>query len=253
MKGPKDGAICASFSNVNILSNSNCCLGVSVGQMYHEGEKLEASLNLINANFAQCTIVVCDTLQRHTLLDDSLSAEEKYAVAKEKGGAWLERNYQRIAKLTIPYQIKRWDNWLQQPRYYIDLALVKAALQHEPKIKHGFAKTVDIFVNRLLKRDANIDVMQARENSMNYLLEEATIAMLMWQQEAFNYIAYPGEISSAFASIYDKYVNPEDQLVQWLNIKFKRYSRHYLQQHCNKQVCPSLLFDNHYYSNMAHS
>ena len=49
------------------MVDSDCILHISVGQEYHEGEKLIATMDLINETFRSCTIMLCDTLQRHTL------------------------------------------------------------------------------------------------------------------------------------------------------------------------------------------
>ena len=61
----------ANLTKLNDLNDDNkfnsCMLTVSVGQLVHEGQKFQATLDLINRNFSQCTIGVCDTLQRHSL------------------------------------------------------------------------------------------------------------------------------------------------------------------------------------------
>ena len=53
--------------------NSSCILPVSVGKKFHEAEKFEATLQLINRTFKHCSIMIDDTIQRYTLSlsDDS--------------------------------------------------------------------------------------------------------------------------------------------------------------------------------------
>ena len=50
----------ANFVNLKSYDLSNkfnsCILTISVGQNVHEGEKIKATLNLINKNFKKCTI-----------------------------------------------------------------------------------------------------------------------------------------------------------------------------------------------------
>ncbi|MCE3268266.1 MAG: Uncharacterized protein K0R49_518 [Burkholderiales bacterium] len=49
------------------FKHSKCSVTISVGQPVHEGDKFKATLYEVNNNFNECTIMVCDSLQRHTL------------------------------------------------------------------------------------------------------------------------------------------------------------------------------------------
>ncbi|MBN1684433.1 MAG: hypothetical protein JW855_03230 [Gammaproteobacteria bacterium] len=97
--------------------HSTCIVPISVGQEYHEGEKFEAAIDLINrSQFKTCTIMVCDLLQRHNLqiydenLDDKTASEKMV----QEGKAWLERNNEYINRLEIPHFVDTWDTWLKK-------------------------------------------------------------------------------------------------------------------------------------------
>ena len=70
----------------------SCLLGVSVGQAYHEGEKFSAAIDLLNQTFSQCLILVCDSLQRHTLMLEhrAMSEEEAYQMPRRRVAAKRE-------------------------------------------------------------------------------------------------------------------------------------------------------------------
>lgn len=231
MKGPKTGVVgakvsCSDFEK-NQFHHSHCCLAISVGQPYHEGERLRAAIDYINENFAQCTIALGDTLQRHNI-EPSLAETETYQLALKAGDDWLERNTHYIQALTIPYKIDRWDTWLNTADYRASHALVYAAYENDSNFRAGFHKTIDQFVNRLRNRN-DLNEQKLREvaqNSLAFLLEESTIIMLLWQREGYNYIAYPGAMIDALAVTYKKFVAPyQDHLVKWLPLDFRRYAR----------------------------
>ena len=96
------------------FKDAKCVLLISVGQQYHEGEKFNSSIKLVNKHFSFCNILVGDTLQRHTLRINhpDISVSDSYYLAKNSGEMWIERNMQYISTLTIPHKISRWDEWI---------------------------------------------------------------------------------------------------------------------------------------------
>ena len=49
------------------FKKSRCLLTISVGQATHEGELFAATMDLINASFKSCVLLIDDSLQRHTM------------------------------------------------------------------------------------------------------------------------------------------------------------------------------------------
>ncbi len=100
------------------FDQAHCLLTISVGQEVHEGEPFAATVALVRQQFARCTLLIDDTLQRHTLalLHPERRAEDFLASAQQEGEAWLARNhstYQHLPQL----KIVQWDDWLNHPRY----------------------------------------------------------------------------------------------------------------------------------------
>jgi len=229
MKGPKDGVICASINQnlvtTDLVKNQHCCLAISVGQDYHEGIKLETAINLIDKTFAKCTIALGDTLQRHNMME----TDNPYQAALQAGDEWLERNRPIFEKLSIPYEIQRWDRWLLQQDFQKQCDLIKTTYEYDPVFRIGFNKTVAIFSERLGKRCTDLDLKKTEQQSINFLLEECAIIMLMWQREKFDYITYPGEMIDALQVTYEKFVKAQQvNILKWVPLQFKRYSPQYL-------------------------
>ncbi len=67
------------------FDQAHCLLTISVGQEVHEGEPFAATVALVRQQFARCTLLIDDTLQRHTLalLHPTLRAEDFVATTRQ--------------------------------------------------------------------------------------------------------------------------------------------------------------------------
>ena len=98
--------------------NSSCLMPISVGQKIHEGEKFGATVKLVNDSFKSCTVLLDDSIQRHTFkISDNDSDTNLYKKALKEGDLWLERNKKVFKQFTISYKILRWDDWTQHPNF----------------------------------------------------------------------------------------------------------------------------------------
>lgn len=109
-----------------LFPQSTCLMPISVGQAIYEGEKFSAVIKLVNASFKQCTILVDDSVQRHTIgIMNHATPDELYQLAVAEGDAWLKRNEMAYSQLTIPFNIMRWDDWYNSPNYISSHLLVQ--------------------------------------------------------------------------------------------------------------------------------
>ncbi|MDF2690685.1 MAG: hypothetical protein K0S29_540, partial [Gammaproteobacteria bacterium] len=87
-----------------LLKQSSCLLTISVGQEVHEGEKFLTTIDLVNTNFKHCTILVDDSLQRHTMqINRPPSSDGFHHQSVLEGDSWLKRNKNVYSQLNIPY------------------------------------------------------------------------------------------------------------------------------------------------------
>ena len=142
---------------------------VSVGQPYHEGDKLGATVDWASRHFKRLHILVADTLQRHNEAADWLT----------RGSAWIERNHLDWATCGREVTVSRWDEWRAKPEFSSVLEEFRAAAHG--LLGAAIEQDAQAFVARRIASGAAASV----ERSRHYLLEELSAVTLHAR-------AYPG-------------------------------------------------------------
>ncbi|MFI2074869.1 tRNA-dependent cyclodipeptide synthase [Streptomyces triculaminicus] len=204
------------------LAGTRAILLVSVGQRYHEGDKLRATVELVNrSGFKQLTIAVADTLQRTNYLH--LSPEEAYERALREGDEWLERNEKVLGQLSVSNEVLRWDETLQDPEYGAFRERVERAYAEDPGYRAAVDATIGKFIDRLTARDPEADTELAFRNCLSYLIEECPIIMPMWAHQGYDYVIYPQPMTAAMAETQRQFVTGEyPGKGGWLSLRFKK-------------------------------
>ncbi len=189
------------------LANTNCLLTISVGQKPHEGKYLYSTIKAISRkNFNSCTIMVCDTLQRHTmkLMDMSQDFTKQ---SYQLGTNWIERNQKYFNELAIPFHFVRWNSWLDHNRFKYYDSIVTELSQTSQEFSRSLHKEGMQFYNRIKKRIPNISKKACLQQSKIYLLEECA-AMLIYVEEDFHFDIYPSKRNVALEIIYQNLIEP---------------------------------------------
>lgn len=213
-----------SFNSAKVI------LAISVGQKYHEGEKFEATIDLVNrSKFEQCSIMVADSLQRYNLcIDGGDDIETAHIEANKWGDEWLKRNFAIYSRLQMPYEIIRWDTWLNHPDYKKHREAVNYLYDHDEDYRQAFARSIDKFLTRYQKHAQElgrkqIDYEKAFKLCLEYLQEECAIMMPLWASYAYDFIVYPSKMPDAVLATHDKFVKPiNPNLLVRLSLAFKR-------------------------------
>lgn len=213
------------------FKESVCVLAISVGQKAHEGENLAATIDYINNNFKSCTIALGDSLQRHnfTFLY-SLDSRNAYKKSLAEGNSWLERNKPIYNELRIPFQITRWDEWLNHEDYKAIESKLRKIYKKDEKVREAFEKTSEDFKERFKKilMGENIEITaelleKVKEKSIEYLKEESIIMTAIWATEGYNYILYPSPILEAVERAREKLLDEkQEHFSKWLELSFER-------------------------------
>lgn len=206
----KQKSCVASLTNLpqqdkDFLKSKSCIVSISVGGKAHEGEKFSATLSMVNARFKKCLIVVGDTLQRHTLAISSnkQNSFELYALAKRHGDEWLQRNMQTITnELHIPYQIVRWDHWLNSDKFSNNFAKTRKLYDTNALFRRSIHQVIEKFMHRHVQRSSAIIKNNIADHSINYLLEECA-CMLQWFDEGYEYEVYPSKRIQALSYFFE--------------------------------------------------
>lgn len=238
MEQKKIGKARATFrhnapNHKKIYPKSRAVLLISVGQGYHEGEKLEAAINLINrTKFKECFIALGDAIQRHNILVErpDMTPEEAHKVANILGDEWLERNKPIYSKLQVPYKIFRWDHWLTTEEYLTSRKTIDHLYKTNELVRENFLQSADKFLHRYEKRipkTQKIDLQKVLDISIDYLQEECTIIMSMWIKEGYDFIIYPSNMLGVISITHDTLVKPfYPNILNWLPLRFKRENTH---------------------------
>jgi tRNA-dependent cyclodipeptide synthase len=219
-----DNAVRAFFArgyDDNALFGSKCCLTISVGQDYHEGEKFRATIDLVNSKqFRSCTIIVCDSLQRYSLgLKNSKSPEEYYEHSVKLGDEWIRRNQESLDALEISSEIVRWSHWLEHQEYNFIYNNVCHLYLNNPVFREAVMANGNVFIERCRKKsNINVNEAVAVKYCSDYVKEECAVASL-FTLYGCEFNVYPKKLTQAMM-VYDR-LCLEDR-IGWLRVKFKK-------------------------------
>ena len=207
-----------------ITDGKHPILLISVGQSYHEGAKLLATIELLNrSNFKCCTVMVADSLQRYNFLN-SLSQVEAYKLAISLGDQWIERNLSMLNQLIIPYEIIRWDCHYQQSLFYQPYKdqLIKDYFT-DSKTKDAIDATINAYLARCANSISNLEYYKFYKSCFDYVLEECPILMPLWAHQGYDFIIYPKKMTRAMYITYEKFVfSHYPNKVIWLPLRFRQ-------------------------------
>lgn len=208
-----------------LFKQSSCLIPISMDQKIHEGEKLEATLDLVNRTFKSCTILVDDTLQRHNLkiLFKNISDAELHFMAYAKGDLWIENNKNIYEQLTIPYCIVRWDRWLLHKKFGNRLQQINDMYDTNLGYKNALDANVVEYLERNIKNGVVFANNAASSHCLQYLKEECTV-MTLWIEGKYDFILHSTDISEAMVATYEYIIKPQfTNLLRPVALRFKKY------------------------------
>ena len=196
-------------------------LQISVGQQYHEGDKLKATFNWVGQRFDKVIICVNDTLQRFNYEMDGMSPEDAFNRSEAKGREWIERNIETIRGLPN-YTIHRWEDWRSKPEYQNNLDKVYDLYENNPSFRAALDQNISDFWSRQDRPAEEFERFQ--EISKHYLLEETAVFSMMFDNEEAADI-YPGSILLPCTTFQGKHLDGAPQglnMGHFTRIDFKR-------------------------------
>ena len=216
----------ASFANCSIedralLSKSKCIFPISMGQTKQEGSKLLATMLLISNTFKECDLLLTDSLQRHTLKIDlpDASPQALYSESRAMGNRWLDNNRDIYEKLTIPFNMIRWDYWLDYPDFNEYHAKINHLYDKNKEFKAAIDKSVAEYLDRRYQGQQR--TAQAFAACVDYLKEESTVIVLFTLINQYNFEIYPNKRSTSIDATYRHFILPYyPHLLKPLSIRF---------------------------------
>lgn len=175
---------------------------ISVGQDYHEGDKLAALAGWLAPRFDVVHICVNDTLQRFGRMIDHEDIDEDTARAwaERDGQEWRTRNGHLF---TAPHvRLIHWDHWLDNPRFAATLDQISHLYDHNREFTHAIDGNIQALWERRRRQDPArypaAKFLRFATLSRRYLLEEIAAFSLMYEDQIAIDV-YPG--TTIFAAL----------------------------------------------------
>lgn len=216
-----------SFLPKAFEDGSTCVLPISVGWDYHEGEAFQATIDLVCQRFSFCRVVVCDTLQRHSLRFASglLKSEvEVWDSSLHDGDAWLERNKCYLQTLSVPHIITRWSQYLNEPSYHYYHHKLDTLLKNDKKLNELVIQSAEAVYNKFVGsgRVSEDPSLRARFLKASTAYQQEEIAVVMsWETMREDILLYPKNLGDGMKAVMDSVWGRERSFLQPLQIKFK--------------------------------
>ena len=219
-----------TFLNKPLTQDSVCVLPISVSWDYHEKEYFQATLRCVAQSFKSCRIVVCDLLQRHSMIffhpDKSIEEIDAYAI--QLGDEWLARHQAHFDLYLSSYTVERWTYWTTHPHYLTKKQIIEEQLRTDRLFKDAFIKTAEEIYFKFMehKRFGSIAVSKDRfiDKSCDYLVEEAAV-VLLWESLHEDVLLYPKKLGKAMEHAMNLFLTKERTFLTPLQLKFKNKTR----------------------------
>ncbi|MGE3284178.1 MAG: hypothetical protein AB7O13_24805 [Alphaproteobacteria bacterium] len=169
----KNGAGWRAFERVRIF--------ISVGQPYHEGNKLRAAVDWINRNpsIQEVHVSVNDFLQRHNLIASGIAAERAGATSIAEGGLWIACNQDTLNRLQMHCRVTRWCDWYDQSCFPATLSSLTDYACADVIFEEAIERDAHALAARKAKRGEAVPYFEKLvQHSRDYVTEELAVFAL---------------------------------------------------------------------------
>ncbi|MBL8638783.1 MAG: hypothetical protein JNK24_00355 [Alphaproteobacteria bacterium] len=157
---------------------------ISLGQQYHESDKLSCAVEWVKNRFQNIVVLCNDTLQRYNyaILQNN-DPENFHGLTQENGIEWVTRNKKALENLKVIH----WNHWLSQAEFDTTLAAVQTTYVENSIFKKAVDESLETVYSRWSRRGFISQGSRLRflELSHRYIMEETAGLALAYK-------AYPG-------------------------------------------------------------
>lgn len=197
---------------------------ISIGQLYHEGDKFFAAIEWASHRFDKVIISVGDTIQRYNeMFERSIGEDEARTLTLKQGQEWLDRVAPTLAILPN-VEIEHWEQWRTHPEQF-DYEIKARNLYATNK---EFREEVDALTEaRWQKHYADHPVHGGKHSLMHafstdYLLEETAAIAIMAKERKGEIHIYPGTFMGIIDTFIKHQPNPDQYDLAFAKIDFVR-------------------------------
>lgn len=188
----------ASCKQHNWRSFKQCELGISPGNAYHEGQKLESILAWATEHFDHCLLTLSDTMYRHNFMAQGLSADSALIASEKLGQNWLAQNQSALMPYLEKIKIKHWNEWLHHPDFEKTHNELMKYIAKSYDLKQALNLDIQSFMARKIRQGQMPDLVKMRYHSFNLITEEISCYILIGRSGSYAR-AYPSHDMHSFA------------------------------------------------------
>lgn len=182
---------------------STCSLEISIGNTRQTGDKFAAMVEWAERNFQSCLFHIGDTLYRHNYEAAGHTPAAARDLSVKAGDQWLAEHRDIIESCRIPYEIIRWQHWLDDPAFGPLHSAIRDLYLSDDDFRRFVMADVWTFMERQQDRIQAIGPEKFISSCIAFLLEEAAGDTLLSrthdiaraypgpQLETFRYLARP--------------------------------------------------------------
>jgi tRNA-dependent cyclodipeptide synthase len=216
--------------DIEYVKDKKAAIPISVGQHYHEKDKLISTLSMNSKLFHSCDIIVADSLQRHTIkLFSNCSMRDAANESIALGNEWIKRNENILKYLTIPFRIIQWEDCVNTKNFLLYFEKIKEYYHNNIEYKKAFQADIEIFKARFKKQYPNYKVSNAslEKACLIYLFEEIAVYLSFFLEEKYDYVIYPSKMPNSVLASKKIFISHEHQnLLTNLIVYFKKKGQH---------------------------
>lgn len=194
-------------------------LEISVGQEYHEGEKLQTAVDWAKRNFNRAVLIVGDRIQGYNLaISTGISLKQAFEISTKKGDEWLQRNADVISGM----EVTRWNDWLHHPEYLTNRAQISRLYASNDEFREKVQRQISNVWER--RKPQNVKYGRFFKLSEQFVLEESAVFACAYK-DLKGVSAYPGDFLELWGMFAGKEVEgaPEGfKHSQSIRLQFKR-------------------------------
>lgn len=175
-----------------------CLVSISMGQICHEGSKLDALLSWAVQSHKNCILNISDILHRHNLLRHGAGEQEAFQQAFAMGNEWMRRNDEILRHHLPRFQhIHRWGDWLNHPLFPEMHADILRLYEQNAAFKAAADSDIGGFILRKETQGEDTSAEQKKQSSFAYLMEELAAYILISRRYAASRV-YPAKPLETF-------------------------------------------------------
>lgn len=210
-----------------LFPHATAALLISPMQPYYQDqEKFEALISLINRSaFQFLYVVIGDTCSHYNFISEGYSLQDSITQSKALGNRWLRTFHESLNRLTVAFEITRWDQWVKHPKYSEFRSKIDVLFATNTAVREAFLASALEYMDRQTKK-IQISREQQLSLGLEYLKEECSVIMPLFASLGIEYAIYPANMLEAMQATRNSTILPEygDSRVHWLSLRFKRMS-----------------------------